>query len=54
MIANDIRFKGRYKIQHFRKGALLSEQEYNNGVVDVGITDILDVCFRDAATKKTG
>lgn len=51
---NDIAFKGRYKLQHYRQGQLLQEFEYNNGVVDVGITDILDVNFRDAATKNTG
>jgi hypothetical protein len=47
-------FKGRYKIEHFRDGKLLHTEEFDNGVVDVGITDILDVAFRDAATKKTG
>jgi hypothetical protein len=53
MVKNALTFKGRYKVQHFRAGKLLSEQEYDNGVVDVGITDILDVGFRDAAVKKT-
>lgn len=54
MSKNCLTFKGRYKVEHFRAGKLLQTQHYDNGVVDVGITDILDVNFRDAATKNTG
>lgn len=51
---SEFKVKGRYKIEQFRNGKKIHEQHYDNGVVDVGITDILDVGFRDAATKKTG
>jgi len=53
MVKNEIKLSGRYKLQHFRAGVLLEEREYDNGVVDVGITSILDINFRDAATKLT-
>ncbi len=53
-IKNELKFKGYYILQHFRNGNLLKEYVYDNGVVNVGLTSILDVNFRDAATKNTG
>lgn len=51
---NDFKIQGTYILQHFRDGKLLNEFKYNNGVVNAGLTLILDVNFRDAATKSTG
>ena len=54
MISSDLKFKGKYTLEQFRNGKKIHEETYNNGVVNVGIDLILDVNFRDAATKSTG
>lgn len=51
---NELKFKGVYTLKHYRNGDLLQEVTYDNGVVNVGLTSILDINFRDAATKNTG
>jgi len=45
-------FTGVIHIQHWRDNMLLEEFDCNNGVVDVGITNALDVAF-NAATQIT-
>jgi hypothetical protein len=49
---NGLVFKGFAHVEHWRDGRLLSAQTCPNGVVDVGITNALDVLF-DAQTQIT-
>lgn len=49
---DDLDFAGRFKIQHIRAGEVLEEQEFDNGVVNVGKDAILGIMF-NAITQIT-
>jgi len=39
------KLKGRFKLEHWKHGKLVEVQEFDNGVTDGGIENILDVAF---------
>lgn len=45
--------RGRFKVQHIRDGKVLSEQEFPNGIVDVGLNKLLDVMFHGTSPITT-
>lgn len=51
---NDMNLKGRYVIEHMdRDGNLKGQYEIPNGIVDVGLNNILDVMFHGGAQTAT-
>ncbi len=51
---NDMNLKGRYVIEHMdREGNLKGQYEIPNGIVDVGLNNILDVMFNGQAQTAT-
>lgn len=51
-ISSALDLKGRYTVEHYRKGKLLNNYAFNNGITDAAKNDLLDVYFNDG-TKKT-
>jgi len=51
-VGNAFKPSGMFKLQHIRDGKVLQEQEFPNGVTDVGINSILNIMF-DADTQIT-
>lgn len=45
--------KGRFTVQHIRDGKVLSEQDFPNGIVDVGLNKLLDVMFHGVSPITT-
>lgn len=45
--------KGRYLVEHIRKGKTLAKYLIPNGIVNVGLDDLLDVMFRNQTQSST-
>lgn len=51
---NGLCFKGQFHLEIVREGKVIHRELLKNGVVDVGIDDVLSSAFQDAASKRTG
>jgi hypothetical protein len=47
--ASDINLKGRYVVEHWRKGQRINEYHFTNGIVNEGKNKLLDVMFHGVA-----
>jgi len=45
MISNGVQFKGKFQLEHIRNGEVIGRHECPNGIVNVGLNQILDVQF---------
>ena len=50
---SNLKVKGQFKVEHFRKGVKIGEYEFPNGIVNEGLNKILDVMFHDATKIAT-
>jgi len=53
IMRNELKFKGKFQIEHIRKGKVINKFDLNNGVVDEGLDAILDIMFHDATKIST-
>jgi hypothetical protein len=48
---DNLKFQGRFKLQHIRNGKVLKEHDFPNGVTTVGLNDLLDSAFANGTQR---
>lgn len=53
VVVHRVGLKARFKVQHIRKGQVIGEYDFPNGITDVGMNALLDIMFHNSTQVAT-